>query len=35
MVPVSVRTRAEGEYGNQVSVMVVALPTNEPDPRAR
>ena len=34
MVPVSVRT-GEGEYGNQVSAMVVPLPTNEPDPERR
>ncbi len=34
MVPVSVRT-GEGEYGNQVSAMVVALPTNEADPETR
>ncbi len=32
MVPVSVRTDADkGSFGNQVSVMVVPLPTHEPD----
>jgi WS/DGAT/MGAT family acyltransferase len=36
MVPVSVRTREEfGTFGNRVSVMVVPIPTNEPDPRRR
>jgi WS/DGAT/MGAT family acyltransferase len=34
MVPVSVRT-GEGEYGNQVSAIVVPLPTNEPDLETR
>jgi WS/DGAT/MGAT family acyltransferase len=36
MVPVSVRTPEEqGTYGNRVSTMIVPLPTNEPDTRAR
>jgi WS/DGAT/MGAT family acyltransferase len=36
MVPVSVRSEGQrGQYGNQVSVMVVSLPTNEADPRER
>ncbi len=36
MVPVSVRAPAErGTYGNQVSIMMVPLPTNEPDARRR
>ena len=36
MVPVSVRSEGQkGEFGNQVSVMVVPLPTYEPDPRRR
>ena len=36
MVPVSVRTPEEqGTYGNRVSTMIVPLPTDEPDPRAR
>jgi len=36
MVPVSVRTDAQrGTFGNRVSVMVVELPTDEPDPAAR
>ena len=35
-VPVSVRTEEEkGTYGNKVSMMMAALPTNEPDPRRR
>ena len=34
MVPVSVR-QEKGQFGNQVSVMVVPLPTNEADPRER
>jgi diacylglycerol O-acyltransferase len=35
-VPVSVRTRdQEGTYGNQVSMMLAALPTNLPDPGDR
>lgn len=36
MVPVSVRTREQrGEYGNRVSMMVVPIPTDEPDPLRR
>ena len=36
MVPVSVRSEGKkGAFGNQVSVMVVPLPTNEPDRRER
>ncbi len=36
MVPVSVRTQADrGTFGNKVATMVVALPTDEPDPVAR
>jgi WS/DGAT/MGAT family acyltransferase len=36
MVPVSVRTREQlGTFGNRISVMVVPIPTNEPDPRRR
>jgi diacylglycerol O-acyltransferase len=36
MVPVSVRSEEErGTYGNRVSTMIVTLPTNEPDARAR
>ncbi len=36
MVPVSVRTPEQfGTFGNRVSTMVVALPTDEPDPRRR
>ena len=36
MVPVSVRTRrAEGTFGNRVSMMLVPIPTDEPDPQAR
>jgi diacylglycerol O-acyltransferase / wax synthase len=32
MVPVSVRTREErGTFGNRVSMMIVPIPTNEPD----
>jgi diacylglycerol O-acyltransferase / wax synthase len=34
MVPVSVRTKDEA-YGNQVSAMIVPIPTDEPDPRVR
>jgi diacylglycerol O-acyltransferase len=34
MVPVSVRT-SEQKYGNQVSAMMVVIPTNEPDARRR
>jgi WS/DGAT/MGAT family acyltransferase len=36
MVPVSVRSEdRQGAFGNQVSIMVVPLPTNEPDRRRR
>jgi WS/DGAT/MGAT family acyltransferase len=36
MIPVSVRSEEErGSYGNRVSMMVVPIPTNEPDPRRR
>jgi diacylglycerol O-acyltransferase len=36
MVPVSVRTPEQfGTYGNRISMMVVPIPTNEPDPRRR
>ena len=36
MVPVSVRTAEQrGTYGNRVSMMVVPIPTDEPDPRRR
>ncbi len=36
MVPVSVRLPEEfGTYGNRVSMMIVPIPTNEPDPEAR
>jgi WS/DGAT/MGAT family acyltransferase len=36
MVPVSVRSQEEfGTFGNRVSVMVVPIPTDEPDPRRR
>lgn len=36
MTPVSVRTEAHADtYGNQVSGMIAALPTNEPDPVRR
>jgi diacylglycerol O-acyltransferase / wax synthase len=36
MVPVSVRTEEErGTYGNRVSTMIVPIPTDEPDTRAR
>jgi diacylglycerol O-acyltransferase / wax synthase len=34
MVPVSVRKRDE-RYGNRISMMVVPIPTDEPDPLAR
>ncbi|HEY5855419.1 MAG TPA: WS/DGAT domain-containing protein [Aldersonia sp.] len=34
MVPVSVRTAHE-HYGNQISSMIVAIPSHEPHPRAR
>jgi diacylglycerol O-acyltransferase / wax synthase len=35
MVPVSVRTEEDDQFGNRISVMVVPIPTNEPDPRRR
>jgi diacylglycerol O-acyltransferase / wax synthase len=36
MIPVSVRGDDErGTFGNRVSMMVVAIPTDEPDPRRR
>ena len=36
MVPVSVRKEEErGTFGNRVSMMMVPIPTNEPDPRRR
>ena len=36
MVPVSVRSEEErGTYGNRVSTMIVPIPTDEADPRAR
>jgi diacylglycerol O-acyltransferase / wax synthase len=36
MIPVSVRTREQrGAYGNRVSMMVVPIPTDEPDPLRR
>ncbi len=36
MVPVSVRMPEErGAYGNRVSMMIVPIPTDEPDPRRR
>ncbi|HEX2084922.1 MAG TPA: wax ester/triacylglycerol synthase family O-acyltransferase, partial [Solirubrobacteraceae bacterium] len=36
MVPVSVRTPEQrGEFGNRVSMMIVPVPTDEPDPRRR
>jgi WS/DGAT/MGAT family acyltransferase len=36
MIPVSVRTPEQfGTYGNKVSVMMVPIPTDEPDPRKR
>jgi WS/DGAT/MGAT family acyltransferase len=36
MVPVSVRRREErGDYGNRISMMVVPIPTDEPDPLKR
>ncbi len=35
-IPVSVRTREQvGTFGNRVSMMFVAIPTNEPDPEQR
>jgi WS/DGAT/MGAT family acyltransferase len=36
MVPVSVRTREQqGAFGNRISMMIVPIPTDEPDPRRR
>ncbi len=36
MIPVSVRTEDEaGMFGNRVSMMIVPIPTDEPDPRTR
>jgi WS/DGAT/MGAT family acyltransferase len=36
MIPMSVRRRDErGTWGNRISMMVVPIPTNEPDPRRR
>jgi WS/DGAT/MGAT family acyltransferase len=36
MVPMSVRKRDEkGSWGNRISMMIVPIPTNEPDPRRR
>ena len=36
MVPVSVRTEEEkGEFGNRISMMIVPIPTDEPDPVRR
>jgi hypothetical protein len=36
MVPVSVRSEEQrGTFGNRISMMVVPIPTDEPDPRAR
>ncbi|MFL5826404.1 MAG: WS/DGAT/MGAT family O-acyltransferase [Thermoleophilaceae bacterium] len=36
MVPVSVRTDEQiGTYGNRISMMIVPIPTNEPDPKTR
>lgn len=35
MVPFTVRTGADREYGNRISSMIVAIPTDEPDPRQR
>jgi diacylglycerol O-acyltransferase / wax synthase len=36
MVPVSVRTEEQkGAFGNRVSMMIVPIPTDEPDPGAR
>ena len=36
MVPVSVRTKEQrGQFGNRVSMMIVPIPTDEPDPRRR
>ena len=36
MVPMSVRTKEQqGTFGNRVSMMIVPIPTDEPDPRKR
>jgi WS/DGAT/MGAT family acyltransferase len=36
MIPMSVRRRDErGTWGNRISMMIVPVPTNEPDPRRR
>ena len=36
MIPISVRTEAEmGTFGNRISMMIVPIPTNEPDPVKR
>ena len=35
MVPVSVRVEEHGAFGNRISAMLAALPTNEPDPKHR
>ena len=36
MVPMSVRTEEQrGTFGNRVSMMIVPIPTDEPDPRVR
>jgi diacylglycerol O-acyltransferase / wax synthase len=36
MIPMSVRRRVErGTWGNRISMMIVPIPTNEPDPRRR
>jgi diacylglycerol O-acyltransferase / wax synthase len=37
MIPMSVRKRDEkqGTWGNRISMMIVPIPTNEPDPRRR
>ena len=36
MIPMSVRKRDErGAWGNRISMMIVPIPTNEPDPATR
>ena len=35
MVPVSVRGRKEGEFGNRISFVFIELPCDEPDPVRR
>jgi len=36
LIPMSVRKRTErGAWGNRISMMIVPIPTNEPDPRRR